>query len=432
MDERKLATGRTATLQSAAMTTTPHYPRFIEAKLGATLADTPIALIHGPRQCGKTTLTQTYGEAHGYGYFSFDDPVVAAAAEADPVGFVGDLPSRVTLDEVQRVPSVFTALKAVVDRDRQPGRFILTGSANVLFVPKLADSLAGRMTLLRLHPLTQCEIAGEDHEFIDRLFRRGFRARNHKRLGRLLLARIASGGYPAALARSSHSRRATWYRDYVEALIQRDVRDLARIRSLDVLPRLLALVAAQTAQLLNVSDLAGPFRISRPTVGDYVTLLERIFVLDVLPPWHSNRLSRLVKTPKIHAGDSGVACSLLGLGPDDLSKDRGMLGHLLETFVFQELRRQASWQEGNLQFFHFRDKDKDEVDVVIERGVREVAGVEVKAGATVRDKDFRGLRKLQRAAGDGFASGAVLYDGETTSPFGERLFAVPIRTLWER
>jgi len=199
-----------------------------------------------------------------------------------------------------------------------------------------------------------------------------------------------------------------------------------------VLPRLLALVAAQTAQLLNVSDLAGPFRISRPTVGDYVTLLERIFVLDVLPPWHSNRLSRLVKTPKIHAGDSGVACSLLGLGPDDLSKDRGMLGHLLETFVFQELRRQASWQEDNLQFFHFRDKDKDEVDVVIERGVREVAGVEVKAGATVREKDFRGLRKLQRAAGDGFASGVVLYDGETTSPFGDRLFAVPIRTLWER
>jgi len=413
------------------MATTPPYPRFIEAKLGEALADTPIALIHGPRQCGKTTLAQKYGEAHGYEYFSFDDPVVTAAAEADPVGFVGDLPPRATLDEVQRVPSVFTALKAAIDRDREPGRFILTGSANVLFVPKLADSLAGRMAILRLHPLSQSELAGEDPRFIDRLFGGDFRARSHERLGRLLATVIASGGYPAALARSSQSRRAAWYRDYVEALVQRDVRDLARIRSLDVLPRLLAHVAAQTAQLLNVSDLASPFRVSRPTVSDYVILLERIFLLDVLPPWHNNRLSRLVKTPKVHTGDSGVACSLLSLRADDLSRDRTTYGHLLETFAFQELRRQASWQQDDLRFFHFRDKDKDEVDVVIERGARGVAGVEVKAGATVRDKDFRGLRKLQRAAGERFAAGVVLYDGETTSPFGGQLFAVPIRTLWE-
>jgi len=413
------------------MPTTPPYPRFIEAKLGEALADTPIALIHGPRQCGKTTLAQKYGATHGYEYFSFDDPVVTAAAEADPVGFVGDLPSRATLDEVQRVPSLFTALKSVVDRDREPGRFILTGSANVLFVPKLADSLAGRMAILRLHPLSQSELAGDDPRFLDRLFRGQFRTRTHERLGRLLPAMIASGGYPAALARSSHNRRVAWYRDYIEALIQRDVRDLARIRSLEVLPRLLALVAAQTAQLMNVSELASPFRISRPTVGDYVTLLERIFLLDVLPPWHSNRLSRLVKTPKAHVGDSGVGCSLLGLDAGDLDRDRTTHGHLLETFVFQELRRQASWQQDDLRFFHFRDKDKDEVDVVIERGARGIAGVEVKAGATVRGKDFRGLQKLQRAAGDRFAAGAVLYDGETTSPFGDRLFAVPIRTLWE-
>jgi len=209
------------------------------------------------------------------------------------------------------------------------------------------------------------------------------------------------------------------------------VRDLARIRTLDALPRLLALAAAQTAQLLNVSDLASPFQISRPTIRDYVTLLERIFLLDVLPPWHSNRLSRLVKTPKVHVGDSGVACSLLGFDAEGLARDREILGHLLETFVFQELRRHASWYGEDVRFFHFRDRDGDEVDVVLERGTRGVAGVEVKAGATVRDEDFRGLRKLQRAAGTRFAVGIMLYDGETCAPFGDRLFAVPIRTLWE-
>jgi len=413
------------------MATTPFYPRFIEPKLSDALADTPIVLIHGPRQCGKTTLAQRYGAGHGYEYFSFDDPVVAAAAEADPVGFIGDLPARTILDEVQRVPEVFTALKAIVDRDRAPGRFILTGSANALFVPRLADSLAGRMEILRLHPLAQCELVGARSGFLDHLLNGSFPSGNHERLGRDLLACITAGGYPVALARLSSSRRAAWYRNYVETFIQRDVRDLARIRSLDALPRLLALVAAQTAQLLNASALASPFQLSRPTIRDYVTLLERIFLLDILPPWHSNRLSRLVKTPKVHVGDSGIACSLLGLDVEGLARDREILGHLLETFVFQELRRHASWHGEDLRFFHFRDRDKDEVDIVLERGAHGVAGVEVKAGATIRDEDFRGLRKLQRATGTRFTAGVVLYDGETRAPFGDRLFAVPIRTLWE-
>ena len=413
------------------MNTTPFYPRFIEPKLSEALADTPIVLIHGPRQCGKTTLAQRYGEANGYEYFSFDDAVAAEAAQVDPVGFIGDLPARTILDEVQRVPGVFIALKTVVDRARTPGRFILTGSANALFVPKLADSLAGRLEILRLHPLAQCELAGEESRFLDHLLKGSFPAGSHERLGRELLARIVAGGYPTVLARSSDRRRVAWYRDYIDTLIQRDVRDLARIRSLDALPRLLALAAAQTAQLLNTSDLASPFQISRPTIRDYVTLLERIFLLDVLPPWHSNRLSRLVKTPKVHAGDSGIACSLLGVDVKGLAQDREILGHLLETFVFQELRRHASWYGEDVRFYHFRDRDQDEVDVVLERGARGVAGIEVKAGATVRDTDFRGLRKLQRATGTRFAAGVVLYDGETCAPFGDRLFAVPIRTLWE-
>jgi len=237
------------------------------------------------------------------------------------------------------------------------------------------------MEILQLYPLAQCELARRAPSFLDALFRGAFKTRQSERLASQLAERIAAGGYPAALARPSARRRATWYRDYLEALVQRDVRDLARISSLDALPRLLSLAAARTARLLNVTDLAAPFQLSRPTIRDYVTLLERVFLLETLPPWHSIRLSRLVKTPKLHVGDSGLACALLGVDAVALAADRPLFGQLLETFVFEELRRQASWRDEPISFFHFRDKDGAEVDIVLERGARELVGVEVKAQA---------------------------------------------------
>jgi uncharacterized protein len=407
------------------------YSRFAENSLIEALEDSPVVLVHGPRQCGKTTLAKLVGEGRGYVYVTFDDNVAREAAESDPTGFLAGLASRVILDEVQRVPRLFTALKATVDRQREPGRFLLTGSSNVLLVPHLADSLAGRMEILRLFPLAQTELGRRKSSFFDALFGGTFKARRTERLMSQLAERIVAGGYPAALARASHRRRAAWYRDYLEAIVQRDVRDLTRITALDVLSRLVAAAAGQTARLLNVSDLAGPFSVSRPTIRDYVTLLQRVFLIEELPPWHSNRLSRLVKTPKLHMGDTGLACSLLGVDATALQADRALLGQLLETFVFQELRRQASWYADPLSFFHYRDKDGVEVDLVIERGTRSVVGVEVKASATVVAADFRGLRKLKDATGRRFAGGVVLYDGETTASFGDGLFAVPVRSLWE-
>lgn len=407
------------------------YPRYTRSRLEEALADTPVVLVHGPRQSGKTTLARMVGDAGGYAYVTFDDDVQLAAAVADPVGFVADLPEKAVLDEVQRVPGLFTAIKTAVDRRRVPGRFVLTGSANVLLIPKLADSLAGRMEILRLHPLAQCELATTASGFLDALFTRAFKNRRHDRLGADLAERIVAGGYPAALARATPRRRVAWYRDYVETLVQRDVRELARISALDALPRLLQLAAGQTARLVNVAELAGPFHLSRPTIRDYVTLLERVFLVEELPPWHSNRLSRLIKTPKLHLGDTGLAAALLGLDAAVLARDRTTLGQLLETFVFQELRRLASWHEAVIAFHHFRDKDGAEVDIVLERGAHELAGIEVKATATVTAADFRGLRKLKDAAGKRFVAGVVLYDGESTAGFGDGLFAVPIRALWE-
>ena len=302
----------------------------------------------------------------------------------------------------------------------------------MLLVPRLADSLAGRMEVLRLHPLAQGELARRTPDFLDRLFSGTFKIRHAKRLGPELAARIVAGGYPAALQRTTERRRSTWYRDYLDALAQRDVRDLARIASLDALPRLLALVAGQTARLLNVTDLAAPFQLSRPTIRDYVTLLERVFLVDELAPWHNNRLSRLIKTPKVRVGDTGLAAALLGVDAASLAADRTLLSQLLETFVFQELRRQATARNQPMTFCHFRDKDGVEVDIVIERGSNAVAGVEVKAPATVTSADFRGLRKLKEASGKRFAGSVVLYDGETSAGFGEGLHAVPVRALWQR
>ncbi|MBN2244015.1 MAG: ATP-binding protein [Acidobacteria bacterium] len=400
-------------------------------RLKEALSDTPVVLIHGPRQSGKTTLVRSLGETHGYSYFSFDDPMLVDVANSDPVGFVGNLPERAILDEVQRVPQIFTVLKSEVDRRRLPGRFLLTGSANVLLVPKLSESLAGRMGILRIHPLAQCEIAASESRFLEALFAGSFKTAKAERLGRSLLNRVVTGGYPEAVARRNPNRRAAWYHDYVETLTQRDVRDLARIRSLDVLPPLLDRAAAQTAQLFNGSDLASPFHLSYPTIREYVTLLERLFLLEELRPWHANRASRLVKTPKLHLGDTGLACALLNLDAEALEKDRKALGPLLETFVFQELRRQASWQEKGIRFYYFRDKYNHEVDIVLERGAHEIAGIEVKASATVTTSDFRGLRKFRDTVKKGFVSGVILYDGETCVSFGDDLYAVPLRLLWE-
>ena len=413
------------------MIDTTLYPRFVEPHLLEALADSPAVLIHGPRQCGKTTLARIVGASRGYRYVTFDDDVVRGAAEEDPLGFAAALPARVILDEVQRAPSLFTALKMEIDRRRVPGRFLLTGSTHVLLVPKLSESLAGRLQTLRLHPLAQCELERRDSGFLDALFAAEFAIEQTARLGDHLPARIVAGGYPAALTRPPGRRRANWYNDHVNALVQHDVRDLASIRKLDILPRLLAAAASQTARMFNASDLAAPFEVSRPTIRDYTTLLERVFLVERVPAWHSNRLSRLIKRPRLHLCDTGIASSLLGLDGPALAYDRTLLGQLLETFVFQELRRQASWNDARMSFHHFRNKDGAEVDIVIERGATGVAGVEVKASGTVGTGDFRGLRKLREALRERFAAGVVLYDGEATVPFGDRLFAVPLRQLME-
>ena len=433
------------------------YPRYIEQRLADALEDSPVVLIHGPRQCGKTTLAQTvcapgnlswnkgstkrkYGTARPaddksgeYSYISFDNKGPREFAKNDPVGFASTLPQRVILDEVQKVPELFEALKIEVDRNRVPGRFLLTGSANVLQVPGLSDSLSGRMLMIRLHPLAQCELENQPPPgFLDTLFKNGFKVCQTRRLGRELCERISAGGYPAALALPPGQRRFSWYDSYIMTQLLKDVSGFARISTLETLPRLLAIAATRTAGLFNVSDITSSFELSRHTVKNYLKLLEMAFMVERTPPWYSNLNRRLVKTPKLHMCDTGLACALLGVDADGLMQNRPLLGQLLETFVLQEMRRQASWHDVHLSFYHYRDRKGAEVDIVIERGALAVAGIEVKASGTVTKADFRSLHRLEETVGSRFVCGAVLYDGDTCLRYGDRMWAIPLRMLWEK
>lgn len=408
------------------------YSRFSETTLREALQDTPVVLVHGSRQCGKTTLVQSVGSDLEYRYISFDDDNQLQAARTDPMGFVQNLPEKVILDEIQRTPELFLAIKASVDQNRKPGRFLLTGSANILLLPQLADSLAGRMEIMQLRPLSQYEIAGQSPDFLTKLFSGKFVSNSgkgaHPRMGAALAEIICAGGYPSAIARTSPKRRTSWYRDFVTTLIQRDIQDIASIRNLDVMPKLLTLAASQTGRLFVATELAAPFSLSRPTIREYLALLEQLFLIEQLRPWHTNRISRLIKTPKLHMTDTGLACALLGVSSQTLWEDKPLLGQLLETFVYQELRKFADWHDEHLDFYHFRNKDKVEVDIVIEHG-RKLTGIEVKASATVKKDDFKGLNKLKEELGKSFSAGIVFYDGEQILPFGDALYAVPLSVL---
>ncbi len=408
--------------------TTPRR-RHVEARLLERLAVWPAVLLLGPRQSGKTTLARGALESQGFRYIDFEAEGERDSATRDPRGFVDSLPDHAILDEIQHVPRIVLPLKQRIDGDRARANLLLTGSCQLIRL--LPDSLAGRAEHLHLFPMSSCERAGVMPRFIDDLFDANFDRGEYPRLGADLRARIALGGYPAILPSMPAGIRQGWHRSYVSGLTRRDMQELYRVDRPEVLRGLLRAMASQTARLLNANRLATAFKVTQPTVGRYVRLMEEMFLLDIIPAWRNNRLGRFVKAPKAHFGDTGLACSLLGLNEETLATRHDLLGQLAETFVYQELRRQASGRSTDLEFHHYRENDKAEVDIVIESDGLRVAGVEVKAGATVTQSDFRGLQRLADAAGPNFACGVVLYDGEVCLPFGKRLRAVPIRRLWE-
>lgn len=403
------------------------YARRIRQNLLAALDDSPVVLVNGARQTGKSTLIQDLGREATY--YTFDDPAVLAAVQADPFGFVNALKGAVCLDEVQRAPGIFLAIKAAVDRDRTPGRFLLTGSANVLLLPQIADSLAGRMEVLNLWPLAQSEIERQPLSMIDRLFSGQLPDKCHFER-QDFIARLSRGGYPEALSRSGERRREAWFESYLHTILLRDVRDLAQIEGLTEMPRLMQLLGARSGGLLNAAELSRSTGIPQTTLKRYLTLLETLFLVRQVPAWSSNLGKRLQKSPKLFVTDYGLMAHLQGLSEAGMAAGLGLPGDLVEDFVHAELVKHQSWSDLRTQLMHYRTSSGVEVDFVLENRRGELVGIEVKAAATISGKDFNGLRHLRETTPQQFKRGVVFYIGEQVVPFDEQLVAVPLALFW--
>lgn len=405
-------------------------PRSAQSALNIALQDTPVVCILGARQTGKSTLTRIATTDRTY--LDLDDENIRATALNDPSGFIKGLPEYVTLDEIQHAPALMRAIKVSVDRNRKPGRFILTGSANLLLLPQLSDSLAGRMEIIELHPLTESEKARHPGAFIRTFIKGQLKTEvlpsDHSDLNSLK-DKLLSGGYPEAHFRTP-ARARTWHRQYLRTLIERDVHNVSKVRDAHEIERLIRVLAHQTGALINTSNLSRDLQIARATVDHYLQILERLFLIRRLPAWHRNGAKRLIKASKVHIIDSGLCGMMLNLDADDWNTKRNQFGALLESFVIQQLVAQADWTDPDLRISHYRDKDQSEVDCVLTKGTK-VWGVEVKTVNSVSASDTAGLKKLAKAAGNDFQAGIVLYNGNSTLPLGGKLMAVPLSKLWE-
>jgi len=411
------------------MNITSLYPRLIEPHIAEALLDTPVVLLAGPRQAGKTTLVRQIAQQQGLRYLTMDDELALLSAREDPVGMIRSL-DRAVIDEVQRAPQLLLAIKKSVDEDRRPGRFLLTGSANLMSLPTVADSLAGRMETLSLLPLSQSEIGSRSANWIDSAFAGRILKVDQPALGSDLIDRVLRGGYPEAISRATTKRRVAWARQYIDALIQRDIRDVAGIEKLDQLPRFLRALAQTAGQMCNYTQLGGHVGLDGKTVSRYVGVFEQMYLLKRIDVWARNRLNRVIKTPKLQFIDSGLLATLLDLTAEETQQDRTRFGNALESFVFGELLKHTTTASGDYRLMYYRDADKFEVDVVIENAAGQLVGVEVKAAATVKESDLRGLKKMASLAVRQFKMGVLLYDGTDTMPLAEGIWAAPLSTLW--
>jgi predicted AAA+ superfamily ATPase len=387
-------------------------------------------MIAGARQAGKSTLASLSLGDHPLGArLTLDDELTLAAAHEDPAGLV-TAEQTVFIDEIQRAPELLLAIKAVVDRSNRPGQFLLTGSANVLTLPQVADSLPGRMEILELWPFSQGEIEGQVDGFIDRAFR-GWPGVTRTTLTKTdYLRRAVTGGFPEVVVRAGEKRRAAWFESYVQALVQRDIRDLVGIEKPQELRQLLRLLAARSGQLLNLDEVARDARMAPTTARRYVRVLQAAYIIKVIPGWATSKTTRAIRAPKVFFCDSGLMCHLLGVSAQGLASPAAEAGSVLETFVTMELARQLGWSEVRGELFHFRSKDGTEVDAVIEAADGGIIGIEVKARATVRRDDFGPLRLLRAKVGERFKAGLLLYTGAESLSFGDQLRCAPMSALW--
>ncbi len=405
--------------------------RLAARALEEALQDTPVVLIHGPRQSGKSTLAQAAAKNHfGGNYVTLDDPLILEEARTNPSSFIKGKNPPLVIDEVQRAPELFLAIKLFIDRNRKPGQFLLTGSANVLVLPKVADSLAGRMEPIDLLPFSQAELEVATSNFTDMVFGKDLPAGFHPSSKDDLVQRIAKGGFPEPVQRSSESRREAWFQSYVRTVLDRDVRDLSNVTGLTQMPRLLALLSARSGSTLNISSLSVDTGVPHTTLTRYIDLFKALFLVHLVPAWSANVETRLAKSSKAFIVDTGLLCYLTGMDAKALATDALRFEPALKTFVANELQKLSSAGRVKPWLFHLRTVKQKQVDFVLEARDGRVVGVDVVAGHAVSNDDFEGLRFLAELTGARFHRGVILYDGDEVVSIGPHLVAMPITALW--
>ena len=406
------------------------YRRFISDNMMEALSDTPVIFLRGARQTGKSTLVQMIANGpYPARYITLDNAGMLSAAGADPAGFISGIEKPVVIDEAQRIPELLLAIKEDVDRHRRPGRYILTGSADILTVPKVADALAGRMELMTLWPLSIAEIKGQKDNIVDAIYKSDFHRNLFQDSSFDLYVSMSAGGFPEPLQRASHRRRLAWFDSYITTILDRDIRNLAHIQDLAALPRLLKLLASRIASLHNQSEVSRSSGIANSTLSRYLALLKATFLLQELPAWSSNLGKRLVKAPKLLMVDTGLACALLGIDENGLRQGGEVVGRVFENFVALEFFKHACWSDKSVRLYHFRSQLGQEVDIVIEDNQGYVVGIEVKLSASPSPKDFSGLKIMREHLKEKFVRGILIYTGHEVVPFGKNIHAVPIQYI---
>ena len=410
--------------------------RHIQPQIEDAMDWSRVVMLHGARQCGKTTLAQSVTEHLGGTYVSLDDQAQLRLANDDPLSFLANRRHPLAVDEFQLGGDrLIRAVKQLVDAEPTPGRFLLTGSTNFLTVPTISESLAGRVQIFRLGPLSEAELAGSRPKEIASWFEGPDRLPPAVRMARSeYLELVCRGGYPEVV-NLVPNRRRSWFRSYIETVTQRDIATLADIRKVAALPALLRWTAGLTSSQVNLSDAARRLEVSRPVVTSYFEWLQTVFLVHELPAWSRNLTSRPMRRPKFHLTDSGLAASLLRVDPDALvPPTAAATGPLLETFAFNEIARQLSATDFDLTLHHYRDNQDHEVDLILEAPNGDVVAVEIKATRSPSPTQVNHLAWLRdgldRAAPGSYRAGILLHTGDQHGKIGDRLHLRPINCLW--
>ncbi len=405
--------------------------RNIKANLIEALDFSPVVLLNGARQTGKSTLAQMIADERGMHYITLDDFTIQQSIIQDPTGFLASYKKPLVIDEVQRVPDLFLAIKASVDKNRKAGRYLLTGSANVLMLPKISESLAGRMVILTLMPFSHDELNGKRSGFINKIYNKGFSTGRYPGSPRdELINHILMGGYPEITKLATPKKRALWFKSYTTTILQRDIRDLANIEKLHEMPHILSLLAVNSSSMLNISNLSRDLGLQQMTLKRYLSLLEATFLLKHLPAYFANINKRLIKAPKLYLNDSGLLSFFLGITPQALNFNNKPAGQMFENYIYGELLKQISWNDEMINLFYFRTTAGKEVDFVLENQQGKLIGIEVKLADSIQQKDFAGLHELAKLSGNRFKCGYVLYTGKELIPFGKNMFCLPASAIF--